>query len=166
MDEGTIEAVAPAAQPGILPVEGPGPARRFALNSTVSIALLVAAVVIVATAIVLAFGNRAAATYPPDSPTNTIRLTPATVYRYGVLMVALLVGALHFRWLRRDQRTAAELAEALPAPTPAAAVVEPGLPAPMQQPLVLSVPAGGDAGAALLAMRSTLPDGYRLDETG
>ena len=78
----------------------------------------------------------------------------------GVLLVALLVGGLHFAWLRRDQAVIAAFRQV-------EQVVEAEPPAPpIRRQLVLTVPAGVDVAAALDGLRSGLPEGYRLDEAG
>jgi hypothetical protein len=88
----------------------------------------------------------------------------------GVLVMALLIAGLHYRWLRRDQRdlaierTNVQLESMAAARAEAPAEVVPA-PAPRaQRRLVVTGPAGADLGAAVAGLRAALPEGYGLDE--
>ena len=88
----------------------------------------------------------------------------------GVLVMALLIAGLHFRWLQRDQREVAiertdaqlEALAAAPALPPAEVVAAPGLPS--QRRLVLTGPAGANLEATVAAVRGALPEGFSLEE--
>jgi hypothetical protein len=94
----------------------------------------------------------------------------------GVLIMALLIAGLHFRWLQRDQREVAiertnvqleamAAAPAEPLAEPGAAVTPALAPAlPVQRRLVLTGPAGADLEGAVAAARGALPEGYSLEE--
>ncbi len=81
----------------------------------------------------------------------------------GVLIVAILLGGLHFWWLRRDQRVVAGESEEATQLVPLAI---PTAPASIERRLVLTAPAGADVSGALERLRAELPDGYRLEEGG
>jgi hypothetical protein len=89
----------------------------------------------------------------------------------GVLVMALLIAGLHYRWLQRDQRevaierTTAQL-ESLAAAEPAGPDL--GLATPVapaaQRRLVVTGPPGADLGATVAALRDALPDGFSLED--
>jgi hypothetical protein len=88
----------------------------------------------------------------------------------GVLVMAVLIASLHFRWLQRDQREVAiertsvqlESLAAGPAEPPSETATAPALLA--QRHLVLTGPAGADLGATLAVVRGALPEGYSLED--
>jgi hypothetical protein len=96
----------------------------------------------------------------------------------GVLIMAVLIAGLQFRWLRRDQaeivieRTRAQQEQMVAEPAPPAAEAEQAAVAPATAPeatpaerwLVLTVPPGADPAAALEELRRALPEGYVLEE--
>lgn len=95
-------------------------------------------------------------------------LTSELATSASVLLVAVVVGGLHFSWLRRDQRVVADEVGDAAAAAEATAAEDEAKPRPAdaQRRLVLTGPAGTDMAAALDGLRARLPEGYRLEEAG
>jgi hypothetical protein len=80
----------------------------------------------------------------------------------GVVIAAILVAALHYWWLRRDQRVVAVAPSVVTTELPAEAQLVPA----RVQMLALTLPPGADSSGVISQLRTALPEGYLLDEAG